>query len=345
MFGILTAAAVPHSGIFNTYEDLILHLNKYMERQGFKIVKTRSHRRKPGGDAPGNEIVRCDLVCDRGGRAYKCLATKHKTKTKKTDCPWKAKAVHQKGAGGWVLTILCDQHNHEAGTPEPPTPVELNDDAADSPELPAGRGEDRLLVAEFLPEKKHVLMSVIAPPPGPQLDANTSAALQVAGISNSALRLTGDTFQQLKTDYRKMSQPERLNALAQLQLRLAAIYTIQNEDMQRQQRQIAQDRRHLQADANRKALATQKHRSKRQQKSQVGQDHASQELPGTAEPHQGLPHDLLDPETTHAPQAFMEEQHFQVADSAGGVGGVNLPHFTQYPGSSSRARGDRTNPT
>ncbi|KAG5917776.1 hypothetical protein E4U42_007115 [Claviceps africana] len=325
MFGILTAAAVPHSGIFNTYEDLILHLNKYMERQGFKIVKTRSHRRKPGGDAPGNEIVRCDLVCDRGGRAYKCLATKHKTKTKKTDCPWKAKAVHQKGAGGWVLTILCDQHNHEAGTPEPPTPAELNDDAADDTEPPAGR----------------------APPSGPQLDANTSAALQVAGISSSALRLTGDTFQQLKTDYRKMSQPERLNALAQLQLRLAAIYTIQNEDMQRQQRQMAQDRRHLQADANRKVLASQKHRSKRQQKGQVARDQPSQEIAGAAEPHQGLPHDLLDPETTHAPQAFMEEQHFQVADAAGGVGGVSLPHFAQFPGpgSSGRTRGDRTNPT
>ncbi|KAG6002885.1 hypothetical protein E4U21_002707 [Claviceps maximensis] len=323
MFGILTAAAVPHSGIFNSYEDLILHLNKFMERQGFKIVKTRSHRRKPGGDAPGNEIVRCDLVCDRGGRAYKCLATKHKTKTKKTDCPWKAKAVNQKGAGGWVLTILCDQHNHEAGTPEPPTPIELNDDAEGNTDGQAGR----------------------AVPFEPQLDATTSAALQVAGISSTALRLTGDTFQQLKTDYRKMSQPERLNALAQLQLRLAAIYTIQNEDMQRQQRQSAQDRRHLEAEANRKVLASQKQRSKRQQKSQNDQDQRPQETASTAEPHQRLPHDLVSSDTTHAPPAFMEEQHFAVSDPAGGVGSMNLPHFPQFPGPSRRARGDRTSAT
>ncbi|KAG5986243.1 hypothetical protein E4U54_005530 [Claviceps lovelessii] len=328
MFGILTAAAVPHSGIFNSYEDLILHLNKFMERQGFKIVKTRSHRRKPGGDAPGNEIVRCDLVCDRGGRAYKCLATKHKTKTKKTDCPWKAKAVHQKGAGGWVLTILCDQHNHEAGTPEPPTPVELHGDAQGD-----AQGDTEMQTGR-------------APPLEPQLDATTSAALQVAGISSSALRLTGDTFQHLKTEYRKMSQPERLNALAQLQLRVAAIYTIQNEDMQRQQRQTAQDRRHLEAEVNRKALASQKQRSKRQQKSQIDQNHQQpQETPSTAEPHQGLSHDLIGPHTTHAPQAFMEEQHFQVADPADGVGGINLSHFPQFPGPTRRTRGDRTDPT
>ncbi|GAB0145956.1 hypothetical protein EsHS_00006372 [Epichloe bromicola] len=95
-----------------------------MERQEFKIVRNRSYRRKTGGDAPGNEIVRCDLVCDRGSRSYKCLAIKLKTKSKKTDCPWKAKAVYRKAIGGWVLTILCDQHNHEAGTPEPPSSVE-----------------------------------------------------------------------------------------------------------------------------------------------------------------------------------------------------------------------------
>lgn len=143
MFGILEAAAVPHSGVFDTYQALILDLNKHMGRQGFKIVKARSHRRKPGGDAPGNEIVRCDLVCDKGGRSYRCLATKHKTKTKKTDCPWKAKAVHRKAVGGWVLSILCDQHNHEAGTPEPPTPVAVGDaDAEDDAEMQTARGED-----------------------------------------------------------------------------------------------------------------------------------------------------------------------------------------------------------
>lgn len=138
MFGILEAVAVPHSGIFNSYEELFKELNDRMEKEGYKIVKARSHRGKVGGaDVPGNDIVRCDLVCDRGGRPYRCMATKHKTTTKKTDCPWKAKAVHRKTMGGWVLTITCDQHNHEPGTPEPPTPEAASEDE----EVPVAEGE------------------------------------------------------------------------------------------------------------------------------------------------------------------------------------------------------------
>ncbi|KAK2592400.1 hypothetical protein QQS21_009919 [Conoideocrella luteorostrata] len=124
MFGILSAAAIPQSNTFNSFEDLMLDLNKRMGKEGYKIVKIRSHRSKPGGNVPGNEIVRCDLVCNRGGRTYECKATKNNSKTKKTDCPWKAKAVNRKAAGGWVCTIICDEHNHP---PENLTPIELSE--------------------------------------------------------------------------------------------------------------------------------------------------------------------------------------------------------------------------
>ena len=123
MFGMLTpsTSAPGPAYVYKTYEELFGDLSTRMQSEGYKVVKARSHRGKIGGsDVPGNEMVRCDLVCDRGGRPYKCLATKHKTSTKKTDCPWKAKAVNRKMMGGWVLTVICDQHNHEPGTPEPP---------------------------------------------------------------------------------------------------------------------------------------------------------------------------------------------------------------------------------
>ena len=133
MFGLLTAIPAPQQGqpaIYKTYEELFADLSTRMQHDGYKVVKARSHRGKIGGsEVPGNEMVRCDLVCDRGGRPYKCLATKHKTSTKKTDCPWKAKAVNRKMVGGWVLTVLCDQHNHEAGTPEPVGLEEREEDA------------------------------------------------------------------------------------------------------------------------------------------------------------------------------------------------------------------------
>lgn len=126
---------MPHDGVFDTFEDLMRALNDRASKEGYKIVKARSHRvRIVGTDPHSNPMNRCDLVCDRGGRPYKSMATKHKTSTKKTDCPWKAKAVLRKTIGGWVLTIMCDQHNHEPGTPEPPTPPAVEEED--------GEGED-----------------------------------------------------------------------------------------------------------------------------------------------------------------------------------------------------------
>ncbi|RDA95929.1 hypothetical protein CP533_5899 [Ophiocordyceps camponoti-saundersi (nom. inval.)] len=221
MFGILEAVSVPHTGVYETCEDLMRDLNSRAEKEGYKVVKARSDRSKPGGP-----IIRADLVCERGGRPYRCQATKHKTSTKKTNCPWKAKAVDRKMLGGWVLTIICDHHNHEPGTPEPPTPSEASDAGEDEPVVPEG----------------------------PKPDDETATALQVAGVSDSVLRLSGDTFHRFKGEYRKMSQPERLGILAQMQLRIAAIYAVQNEDMQRQKRQDAQDKRHREVEENKRRL-------------------------------------------------------------------------------------------
>lgn len=165
MFGILEAVVMPHAGVFSTYEDLFLELSKRAEKEGYKIVKARSHRAKTGGaDVPGNEIIRCDLVCDRGGRPYICTATKHRTSTKKTDCPWKAKAVHRKAAGGWLLTISCDQHNHEPGTPEPPSPsppaVDLGGDDDDgNGDLPNQEGMFAFIVFSKLKEDELIICS------------------------------------------------------------------------------------------------------------------------------------------------------------------------------------------
>ncbi|KOS20900.1 hypothetical protein ESCO_004527 [Escovopsis weberi] len=318
MFGILEAVAVPHSGVFDTYEDLMKELNGRMEKEGYKIVKARSHRSRMGGaDIPGNEIVRCDLVCDRGGRPYKCMATKHKTTTKKTDCPWKAKAVNRKTIGGWVLTISCDQHNHAPGTPEPPTPSEASDDEANNVE------EELDL--------------------GPRPDTETSTAMQLAGVSEPNLRLTGDAFHQLKTDYRKMAQPDRLNALAQLQLRLAAIYAVQNEDWQRQRRQEAQDKRHQQVDQTRKQTASQKQRMRRQrrQTEPIPQPDVSQQpLP------QSLPGSQMQQDAQAAQiQPLMQDAHFQLGPGSGHaqapLAEMTMQQFQHFSNPPKQMRGHR----
>lgn len=85
--------------------------------------------------------------------------------------------------------------------------------------------------------------------------------------------------------------------------------------MQRQKRQTAQD-------SNRKALAAQKQWSARQRKNRIDQNQDSQQLSGAAaEQHQALTHDLVVSNTTHAPEALMQEQHFQLADPAGDIPG------------------------
>ncbi|UNI17139.1 hypothetical protein JDV02_003515 [Purpureocillium takamizusanense] len=251
MFGILAAATVPNGNVYASLDDVLSDLTDRTQKEGYKIVKLRSHRNRPG-----EPVMRVDLCCDRGGQPYKSIATKHKTSTKKTDCPWKAKAVDRKTVGGWVLTIICDQHNHEPGTPEPPTPsqgseAEDNDAEGDMPE-------------------------------GPQPDPETAAAFQVAGVSDSLLRLSGDTFHKFKNDYRKMSQPDRIGMLAQLQLRIAAIYALQNEDLQRQKRQEAQDRRHQEIEENRRRSEAEDEESRRRIASQNEQRTSRQQnLPPT----------------------------------------------------------------
>ncbi|KEY69268.1 hypothetical protein S7711_01719 [Stachybotrys chartarum IBT 7711] len=258
MFGILEAVAVPETGAWSTYEELIADLNDRMSKDGYKVVKSRSHRSRIGGAAvPGNMMIRADLVCDRGGRPYECKATKHKTSTKKTGCPWNAKAVYRKAINGWVLTITCDQHNHEPGTPEPPTP--------------SAHSEDEEVVEEEAEE-------------GPRPDPETAAAIDVAGVSETVLRLSGDTFHQFKTDYRKMAQHDRMGMLAQLQLRIAAIYAVQNEDLQRQRRKEAQEKRHREIEESRQQLVMQRARVRKAQPKQVNRQQAGQQQNQSATP-------------------------------------------------------------
>jgi len=65
-----------------------------------------------------------------------------------------------------------------------------------------------------------------------------------------------------------MSQPDRIGMLAQLQLRIAAIYALQNEDLQRQKRQEAQDRRHQEIKESRRRTEAQNEESMRRIASQ-----------------------------------------------------------------------------
>lgn len=192
---------------------------------------------------------------------------------------------------------------------------------------------------------------------GPRPDPDTSAALQVAGVSNAVLRLTGDTFHQFKTDYRKMSQPERLGILSQLQLRIAAIYAVQNEDVQRSKRHEASQKRHNEIEANKRQRLQQKrtHRQQQQQQ-QVGTPDQTHMQPQQQMPSQQHPHHMPQPNQGQQ-QHHLSQQQFQLPDSPSqqlmAIPGMELgipqqspqpqqPQPPQYPESNQqRIRGSR----
>ncbi|KAF6796943.1 hypothetical protein CSOJ01_13112 [Colletotrichum sojae] len=285
MFGILGAVNVDsNTKTYTSFEELFAALKARMQKDGYKVVKSRTHRNKVGGTyEKGSEVVRCDLVCDRGGQPYKCTATQLKTTTKKTDCPWKAKAVNRKTMGAWLLTIICDEHNHEPRTPDPPTDEEDVD----------AEGDADVQDTSTIPEPE---ASIPAPDPA------TSLALAVAGVSSNHMRLTGDTFHNFKAEYRKMSKPERFGILAQMQLRMAALYAIENEDLQRQERQARQERKHQEIeDTRRKSQSAQQpQQTPVQQPQQQQQQHQQQQH--QQQQHQQQQHQQQQHQQQHQPQ-------------------------------------------
>ncbi|KXH25728.1 hypothetical protein CSAL01_04920 [Colletotrichum salicis] len=193
MFGILGARdRSDGTEEYASFEELFAALKTRMQKDGYKVVKSRTHRNKVGGTyEKGSEVVRCDLVCDRGGQPYKCTATQLKTSTKKTNCPWKAKAVNRKTLGKWILTIICSEHNHEARTPDPPTDEEDADAEGDA---------DVVQDVSVVPEVQSS---------GPAPDPTTAALLLMVGAAPNTMRLTGETFHNFKSEDRQAEIEER----------------------------------------------------------------------------------------------------------------------------------------
>ncbi|KAF6841048.1 hypothetical protein CMUS01_03647 [Colletotrichum musicola] len=310
MFGILGAVNVDsNTKTYTSFEELFAALKARMQKDGYKVVKSRTHRNKVGGTyEKGSEVVRCDLVCDRGGQPYKCTATQLKTTTKKTDCPWKAKAVNRKTMGAWLLTIICDEHNHEPRTPDPPTDEEDVDAEGDADVQDTSTSMPRISLSVISP-----ILTEIVPEPEtsvPAPDPATSLALAVAGVSSNHMRLTGDTFHNFKAEYRKMSKPERFGVLAQMQLRMAALYAIENEDLQRQERQARQERKHQEIeDTRRKSQSAQQPQQTPVQQPQQQQQHQPQQQQAQPQPQQHQQPQQLQHQTHQQHQHQQPQNH------------------------------------
>jgi hypothetical protein len=124
------------------------------------------------------------------------------------------------------------------------------------------------------------------------------ASAHLDGAVDHTLRLNGDTFHQFMSDYRNMPRVDRLNALAQLQLRIAAIYAVQNEDAQRQE---TQDSQHRALDVSRTTLSARRHHAPRRHLDESPQQ-PTNHLSGT---DLSLTQDVIHTSPNHAPNALM----------------------------------------
>lgn len=169
------------------------------------------------------------------------------------------------------------------------------------------------------------------------LDAETSSAIQVAGVSEAALRLTGDTFNQFKGEYRKLSHADRIQTLSTLQLRIAAIYAVQNEDMQRQRRQDAQDRRHREVDSNRRLQPGSSSKTHKRQRASMAEEAETE--PGHLESQMQQNEQLLG-------QQLMDEAQFQLdhaaVQTAVPIPHMGMPQFQQFTNGPKRNRGQNS---
>lgn len=119
--------------LFSSWEVLFHHVSTIAKQQGYKVVKRRSSAYRDG------QAGRYDLTCDRGGSEYKNTAVLRRAHTKKTSCPWKARATRMMTLGGqWKFVVSNGHHNHPPRDPNAPPARYRKKPTQPLPELQTG---------------------------------------------------------------------------------------------------------------------------------------------------------------------------------------------------------------
>ena len=103
-------------GPYDTRDQAMTSVMEYAISQGYMLVQSGCAKAKnPGGKyAKGSEVVRVDLMCDRGGTCKNTGTGIRKRPTHKIGCPAKMKLVCKKRhASKWFIEVRCEEHNHD----------------------------------------------------------------------------------------------------------------------------------------------------------------------------------------------------------------------------------------
>ncbi|KAH8900226.1 hypothetical protein GQ53DRAFT_836169 [Thozetella sp. PMI_491] len=116
----------PQDRLYNDFSDLLADLRNFARMQGYAVVIESSVNRDPSG-----KYRRYNLSCSKGGKGYQRKSTgQRQSKSHKTGCPMKLKAVQERAFpckrlprliynDKWHIVVQCAQHNHEPFTGEP----------------------------------------------------------------------------------------------------------------------------------------------------------------------------------------------------------------------------------
>jgi hypothetical protein len=107
----------PQDRLYPTFEALQVDLKAFTRAQGYAMVIISSLNRDANG-----QYRRYNLCCSKGGKSY----TSHsrglrQTKSTKTGCPMRCKAIQEKAwpyDDKWHIIVQCAEHNHEPFTGE-----------------------------------------------------------------------------------------------------------------------------------------------------------------------------------------------------------------------------------
>ncbi|KAK3395314.1 hypothetical protein B0H63DRAFT_492216 [Podospora didyma] len=103
-------------GPYETRDEAFNAVLQYAISQGWFLVQSGCAKAKTpgGGYLQDAEVVRVDLICDRGGTCKNSGTGIRKRPTHKIGCPAKMKLVCRKRqASKWFIDVRCEQHNHD----------------------------------------------------------------------------------------------------------------------------------------------------------------------------------------------------------------------------------------
>ncbi|EGS21849.1 uncharacterized protein CTHT_0037200 [Thermochaetoides thermophila DSM 1495] len=122
----------PQDRLYPTFETLLADVKAFAKSQGYAVVIVSSLNRDSEG-----QYRRYNLACAKGGKSY----TSHSkgirnTRSSKTGCPMRMKAVQEKAwpyNDKWHVVVQCAEHNHEPfqGGPGADAPAQFRKIEAD----------------------------------------------------------------------------------------------------------------------------------------------------------------------------------------------------------------------